>query len=91
LAKVTVYVDDDVWSRFRASVFHKHGSLKTLSREVEGSLRSTLPEEDLLQYLEGLKAGINSRSRTRPSLRGPPAEAQVRMMRRKRAASISGH
>ncbi len=91
MAKVTVYVDDDIWSKFRASVFHKHGSLKSLSREVEGSLRSTLVEEDLLPYLEKLKAGITPRTRTRPGLKGPPAEAQVRMMRRKRFESISGH
>src|SRR2546426_5908881 len=41
MAKVTVYLDDDVWSKFRASVFEKHGSLKVLSKQVELSLKQT--------------------------------------------------
>ncbi len=90
MAKVTVYVDDGVWSKFRASVFHKHGSLRALSREVEGSLRSTLVDEDVLLFLEKLTAGLNVKSRARPKLRGPPAETQVREMRRRRFENLSG-
>jgi len=90
LAKVTVYVDDEVWSKFRASVFQKHGSLKALSREVEGSLRSTLVDEDVLSFLEKLAAGLDVKSRVRPKLRGSVAEAQVREMRRRRFTNLSG-
>jgi len=43
MAKVTVYLDDDVWSKFRASVFEKHGSLKVLSKQVELSLKHAHP------------------------------------------------
>jgi len=43
MAKVTVYLDDDVWSKFRASVFEKHGSLKVLSKQVELSLKHAPP------------------------------------------------
>ncbi len=42
MVKVTVYLSDDVWSKFRASVLEKHGSLKVLSREVELSLKQAL-------------------------------------------------
>ncbi len=51
MAKVTVYVDDEVWSKFRASVFEKPGSLKVLSKEVERSLREALQEREVLAFL----------------------------------------
>ncbi len=90
MVKVTVYVDDQVWSKFRTSVFHRRGSLKVLSKEVEESLKSTLVEEDVLPYLAGLKASLNPRTRARPERRGPSAETQIRGMRRKRFESLSG-
>ena len=82
MAKVTVYVDDQVWSKFRASVFQRHGSLKVLSKEVEESLKSSLVEEDVLPYLEKLKASLNPKTRASPQQRGLPAEVQIRRMRR---------
>lgn len=90
MAKVTVYVDDEVWSKFRASVFHRHGNLKALSREVEGSLRSALEKENVLPYLEELRARLGPRTGRRPVLKGPPAETQIRMMRRRRFENLSG-
>ena len=89
MAKVTVYVDDQVWSRFRASVFQRRGNLRVLSKEVEESLKSTLVEEDVLPYLAKLKASLNPKTRARPEQRGPPAEAQIRKMRRRRFESVS--
>ncbi len=90
MAKVTVYVDDDVWSKFRASVFQRHGSLKVLSKEVEERLRSST-QEDVLSYLTKLRASLNPRSRARPGQKGPPSEVQIKRMRRKRFESVSGH
>jgi hypothetical protein len=89
MAKVTVYVDDEVWSRFRASVFHRHGSLKVLSKEVEESLKSSLVEADVIPYLEELRASLKPKSRIRPESRGPRAQALVRRMRGRRFESIS--
>jgi hypothetical protein len=89
MAKVTVYLDDDVWSKFRASVFQKHGSLKVLSKEVELSLKQALQEGDVLAYLAQLKRIGGSKNRVRPRLKGPPAEVDVREMRRKRFESLS--
>ncbi len=89
MAKVTVYVDDQVWAKFRASVFQRHGSLRVLSKEVEESLKSALVEEDVLPYLAKLKASLNPKTRVRPGQRGPSAEAQIRRMRRKRFESVS--
>jgi hypothetical protein len=89
MAKVTVYVDDEVWSKFRAFVFRRRGSLKVLSKEVEESLKSTLIEEDILTYLSQLKASLNLKNRSRPEGRGPKADAQIRRMRRRPFESLS--
>jgi hypothetical protein len=88
MAKVTVYIDDRVWSKFRASVLQRHGSLKALSKEVEKSLKSTLAE-DVLLYLASVKASLRPRTRARPVQRGASAEFQIRRMRRRRFESIS--
>jgi hypothetical protein len=84
LAKVTVQVDDDVWSKFRTSVFEKHGSLKVLSKEVEQSLRQSLQEGEVLTFLAQLRGRAGPKKRTRPRLKGSPAEFDVREMRRRR-------
>lgn len=84
-----MYVDDQVWSKFRANVFQRHGSLKALSREVEKSLRSAIVEEEVLPYLSGLRASLNPKTRTRPAGRGPQAEVQIRKMRHRRFEDIS--
>jgi hypothetical protein len=89
MAKVTVYVDDDVWSKFRTSVFEKHGSLKVLSKQVELSLKQALQEDDVLTYLARLRGKRSSKKHVRPRLKGPPAEVDVREMRRKRFESLS--
>ncbi len=89
MAKVTVYVDDEVWSKFRASVFEKHGSLKVLSKEVERSLREALQEREVLAFLARLRRTAGRKTRPRPRLRGSPAEVDVREMRRRRFESLS--
>ncbi len=91
MAKVTVYLDDDVWSKFRASVFEKHGSLKVLSKEVEFSLKQALQEGEVLTYLARLRGAGGTKKRVRPRLKGSPAEVDVREMRRKRFESLSGY
>lgn len=88
MTKVTVYVDNDVWSRFRAGVFQKHGSLKVLSKQVEESLKSSIDEE-VLSYLTNLQASVSPKTRTLTAQRGPPAQVQIRRMRRKRIESLS--
>ena len=91
MAKVTVYLDDDVWSKFRASVFEKHGSLKVLSKGVELSLKQALQEGEVLTYLARLRGTGSLKKRVRPRLKGSPAEVDVREMRRKRFESLSGY
>jgi hypothetical protein len=83
MAKVTVYLDDDVWSKFRASVFEKHGSLKVLNKQVELSLKQALQEDEVLTYLALLREKPSPKKHVRPHLKGSPAEVDVREMRRK--------
>lgn len=90
MAKVTVYVDNEVWNKFRTSVFNKHRTLRMLSREVEISLKSTMVDEAVEQYLSKLRSHLSVTTRKRPVLKGPPAQAVIRKMRRRRFESISG-
>jgi hypothetical protein len=84
MAKVTVYLDDDVWSKFLASVFEKHESLKVLSKQVELSLKQAIQEDEMLTYLARLKVKGSLKKHDRPHLKGSRAEVDVREMRRKR-------
>ncbi len=86
MAKVTVYVDDDVWNKFRASVFTKHETLKALSKEVEGSLESTMAEETIGDYLTKLASQLKPKTRERPILKGASAGVMIRNMRRRRSS-----
>jgi hypothetical protein len=86
LAKVSLYIDDDAWKRFREQVFARHGTLRKLSGEVEGLIYS----EDIERILTvgAKKVGIPMKrglapsaiKRARPKLRGPVAEKLVRQM-----------
>lgn len=92
MAKVSVYVDDEVWTKFRAAVFRKHGTLRKLSNELEALLRTTLVEDHVTSGFAklGVKAdgtlSAYEMKAKRPLSRGPPAEQLVRAMRQKRIA-----
>ncbi|MBS7623343.1 hypothetical protein KEJ39_06685 [Candidatus Bathyarchaeota archaeon] len=92
MAKVSLYINKEVWAKFREEVFRKHGSLRKLSSEVEALLSSTLVEDKVTAQFEKLgfktAGAISSRElrERRPALRGPPSERIIREMRRKRVA-----
>lgn len=97
MTKVSVYIDDSVWAKFRKQVFRKYGNLRKLSSEVEMLLRSIIIEDAVTSGFEkmGLKVNGTISSReiktTRPRLRGPPSEEIVRRMRQRRIAeALSG-
>jgi len=93
LKKVSLYIDEGLWLRFKENVLRKHGTLRKLSNEVEESLRHSLVDEELLLRLLK-KMGVDSDvsvtpekiKRNRPRLRGPPSEILVRGMRGERVA-----
>jgi len=92
LAKVSLYINEEVWAKFREEVFRKYGSLRKLSSEVEALLRSTLVEDKVKSEFEklGIKTGSTISSmevkEKRCMLKGPPSEKIVRKMRQKRVA-----
>lgn len=90
MSKVSVYINEEVWAKFRGEVFRRYGSLRKLSSEVETVLRSTLVEDIIVSQFEKLgvrtDGAISSQDlkKRRPVLRGPPSEKIVREIRRKR-------
>jgi hypothetical protein len=92
LTKVSIYINDKVWSDFKKEVFQKYGSLRKISREVETLLRSVIVEDAVASGFKriGIEAkGTMSSSEVkakRPILRGPPSEEIIKEMRRKRIA-----
>lgn len=92
MKKVSLYLDEKLWTRFKEVVLGRHGTLRRLSSEVESLLRTTLVDEDVEQTLKEM--GINVKTyispeevkQGRPKLRGPPSEVLVREMRGRRIA-----
>ncbi len=92
MAKVSLYIDDAAWKRFREQVFARHGTLRRLSDEVEGLICS----EDIERIVASgaNKAGIlmergltpSAIKKSRPKLRGAVAETILRQMRGQRHA-----
>jgi hypothetical protein len=92
LTKVSIYIDDKVWSNFKKEVFQKYGSLRKISNTVEALLRSLMVQDALVLGFRriGVKADVTRSSldikSQRPILEGPPSEEIIREMRRKRVA-----
>jgi len=92
LTKVSVYINDEVWTEFKKQVFQKHGSLRKISSEVELLLKGAMVEDAIASTFQ--KMGVKTKGTVsssdikakRPMLRGPPSEEIVREMRRKRVA-----
>lgn len=87
LKKVSLYVDEKLWIRFKEAVLKKHGTLRKLSSEVESLLRFSLVEEEVQSAFERLGVRLESVissdkiKQNRPKLRGPPSEELIREMR----------
>jgi len=80
LKKISIYIDDSVWAKFREQVFQKYGNLRKLSSEVEKILRASITEDAVNSGFK--KIGITVKG-TIPSqeivakrllLKGPPSE-----------------
>ncbi|RLF01397.1 MAG: hypothetical protein DRJ59_06130 [Thermoprotei archaeon] len=90
LKKVSLYIDEELWTKFKEVVLKKHGTLRKLSSEVESLLQESLIDERIGKVFE--KIGLDLRiprspeevKRDRPKLRGPPSETLIREMRGRR-------
>jgi len=89
LKKVSLYIDEKLWARFKEVVLRKHGTLRKLSSEVESLLRTSLIDEGIGRAFEkmGIEVSVPASpeeiKRSRPKLRGPPSEDLIREMRGK--------
>ena len=92
LTKVSVYVDDAVWLKFKAQVFEKHGSLRKISKEVEELLQATIMEDEIISAFKKVGIATNGAissqeiKQTRVTLKGLLAEEIVKEMRCRRVA-----
>ena len=92
MKKVSLYLDEELWVKFKEAVLRKHGTLRKLSSEVESLLRASLVDEDVERALK--KMGIDVKAfispeevkKGRPKLRGPPSQVLIREMRGRRIA-----
>jgi hypothetical protein len=90
MTKVSLYIDDSAWRRFRELVFAKHGTLRRLSGEVEALISSEDVKETVVAGARRLGVSIDRAltpteiKRIRPDLRGATAESLVRQMRNQR-------
>jgi hypothetical protein len=92
LKKVSLYIDEELWARFKEFVLRKHGTLRKLSCEVENLLQTSLVDEKVRQAFEKMSVDVRTLispeeiKRERPKLRGPPSENLIREMREKPVA-----
>lgn len=88
--KVSLYIDDELWKKFKRNVLRKTGDLRTFSSEVQALIRDTSDEDSLRNGFE--KMGVSTRPITysqvamiRPSVRTSSA-SMLRKMRKHRFA-----
>ncbi|MEM2971964.1 MAG: hypothetical protein QW270_06030 [Candidatus Bathyarchaeia archaeon] len=92
MTKVSIYINDKVWSDFKKEVFQKYGSLRKISSEIETLLRSLIVQDTLVSGFKKIGVKANGAISSfeikakRPILRGPPSEEIIREIRRKRVA-----
>jgi len=53
--KVSVYVDDEVWDKFRRAVVRRSGDPRTLSSEVQNLIQDSLVEDSVVTGFEKMK------------------------------------
>ena len=90
MAKVSLYISDDAWNRFREQVFSRYGTLRKLSEEVEGRISA----EDMEKIIESWTRTVGipmdrhvtsgEIKRNRPKSRGASTESILRKMRDRR-------
>jgi len=90
LKKVSIYIDEKLWTKFKEVVLRKHGTLRKLSSEVESLLRAFLIDEEIEQIFKkmnidvGILRSPEEIKKSRPKLRGPSSEVLIREMRGRR-------
>ncbi len=92
MEKVSLYINEKVWRKFREWVIKEHGSLRTLSAEAKSLLRSRPIEEESSTTFE--RSGVRVKDTissedirlNRPRLRSLPSDAILKKMNSSRLA-----
>ncbi|MEM2122377.1 MAG: hypothetical protein QXE79_01945 [Candidatus Bathyarchaeia archaeon] len=87
MKKVSLYIDKELWMRFKEAVLGRHGTLRMLSKEVESLLRNSPAERDIEEAFKGMGVDVKAVfspvdvKHSRPGLQGPPSEDLIQRMR----------
>jgi hypothetical protein len=86
--KVSLYVGDEIWDKFRRTVLRRTGDPKTLSSEVQNLIKDSLVEDTVVAGFEKMKVEFKPLSSmqiapVKPSF-ATSAEASLREMRGRR-------
>lgn len=94
LKKVSLYLNEELWIRFKEAVLKKHGTLRKLSDEVENLLRASMIDEEIEKAFKNMGISVKTVfspeevKRNRPQLRGPPSEVLIKKMRGRRVEGL---
>lgn len=89
--KVSLYLQDDVWRKFKTGVLRRTGELRKLSSEVQELIEENSPEDSLRKGFEKMKVDVKPISSSdvvavKPSVR-TSSGAVIRKMRDRRFGS----
>ncbi|MEM3406550.1 MAG: hypothetical protein QXM07_02735 [Nitrososphaerota archaeon] len=94
MKKVSLYLNEELWIRFKEAVLKKHGTLRKLSDEVENLLRASMIDEEIEKAFKNMGISVKTVfspeevKRNRPQLRGPPSEVLIKKMRGRRVEGL---
>ncbi|MDG6910096.1 MAG: hypothetical protein JRN08_06975 [Nitrososphaerota archaeon] len=88
--KVSLYLDDELWSRFKRSVLRQTGDPRSLSAKVQGLIQNSMTEESLARGFQKMNIAPTPLDSgqvvpVRPSV-DTSAGREVRQMRESRHA-----
>ncbi len=95
MGKVSIYIDPEIWQKFKKLIVQRTGDTRSLSKEVQSLIQETIVEKSLLYAFKKLDLVIErvpSFSDITPVVPTKPTSSgrMVREMRDERAESISG-
>jgi len=95
LGKVSIYMDEELWKKFKKMIVQRTGDTRSLSKEVQSLIEETILEKVLLDAFKRLDLNLKklpSFGDIRPVVptKSTSAGRMVREMRDERAESISG-
>jgi len=95
LGKVSIYIDYELWQKFKKMVVRRSGDTRSLSKEVQSLIEETIVEKALLDTFK--KLGLNLEKlppfgdvKAVVTVKPTSSGRKVREMRDGRAESISG-